>query len=63
MIGVLEKDAGVALTWLSQNQMIANPEKCHVILIRKDETNTSRESLNIKGEILKSESQNAASSY
>ena len=55
LIGVLEKEAGIALTWLKHNQMIANPEKFHVILLRKDRTNTSGETLNIKGELLKSE--------
>ena len=55
MIGVLEKEAGVALNWLKQNQMIANPEKFHAILIRKDQTNTSRENLIINGELIKSE--------
>ena len=33
LIGVLEKEAGVALNWLKENQMIANPEKFHAILI------------------------------
>ena len=35
--------------------MIANPEKVHAVLIRKDETNTSGENLIIKGELTKSE--------
>ena len=35
--------------------MIANPEKFYVILIRKDQTNTCGESVNIKGVILMSE--------
>ena len=55
LIGVLEKEAGVALNWLNQNQMIANPEKFHAILIRKDQTNTSGENLIINGELIKSE--------
>ena len=55
LIGVLEKEAGVALNWLKQNQMIANPEKFHASLIRKDQTNTSGENLIINGELIKSE--------
>ena len=55
LIGVLEEEAGVALTWLKQNQMIANPEKFHVLLIRKDQTNTSGENFNIQGKMIKSE--------
>ena len=49
LIGVLEQEAGVALTWRKQNQMIANPEKFHALLIRKDQTNTSGENFNIQG--------------
>ena len=52
---VLEKEAGVALNWLKQNQMIANPEMFHAILTRKYQTNTSSENLIIKGELIKSE--------
>ena len=55
MIEVLEEEAGVALTWLKQNQMIANPEKFHALLIRKDQTNTSGENFNIQGKMIKSE--------
>ena len=55
LIEVLEEEAGVALTWLKQNQMIANPEKFHALLIRKDQTNTSGENFNIQGKMIKSE--------
>ena len=55
MIGVLEKEAGLALNWLKQNQMIANPETFHASLIRKDQTNTSGENLILNGELIKSE--------
>ena len=33
--------ARVALNWVKQNHIIANPEMFHVIFIRKDQTNTS----------------------
>ena len=52
-IGVLEEEAGVILNWLKGNQMIANPEKFHAVLIKKDQTNLSLE--NLKGEQVKSE--------
>ena len=52
---MLEEEAGVALTWLKQNQMIANPEKFHALLIRKDQTKTSGENFNIQGKMVKSE--------
>ena len=55
LIGVLEEEAGVALTWLKQNQMIANPEKFDALLIKKDQTNTSGENFNIHGKTFKSE--------
>ena len=55
LIGVLEEEAGIALTWLKQNQMIANPEKFHALLIKKDQTNTCGENINIQGKIIKSE--------
>ena len=53
--GVLKEETGVALNWLKENQMIANPEKNHAILIKKDQTNLSEENLNFKGEQIKSE--------
>ena len=46
---------GVALSWLKQNEMIANPEKFHAILLRKNQTSTSGEKINIDGEIIKFE--------
>ena len=54
-IEVIEEEAGVALTWLKQNQMIANPEKFHALLIRKDQTNTRGENFDIQGKTIKSE--------
>ena len=55
LIGILEEEAGLAVNWLKQNQMIANPEKFHAMLIKKDQTNLSGENLNIKGEQMKPE--------
>ena len=55
LIEVLEEEAGAALTWLKQNQMIANPEKFHALLIRKNPINTSGENFNIQGKMIKSE--------
>ena len=43
------------MTWLKHNQMIANPEKFHVIFLRRDQMNASEETVNIKGEPFKSE--------
>ena len=55
LINILEKETGVALNWLEQNEMIANPEKFHALLLRKNQTNTSGEQININGKIIKSE--------
>ena len=55
MFGVLEKETRVALTWLKQNQLIANPEKFLATLIRKDQTNTRGANLVVNGELIKSE--------
>ncbi len=55
LINILEKESGVALAWLEQNEMIANPEKFHALLLRKNQTNTSGEQININGKIIKSE--------
>ena len=55
LVNTLEKETGVALSWLKQNEMIANPEKFHSILLRKSRTNTSGEKINIDGEIINSE--------
>ena len=35
LINILEKVSGVALAWLEQNEMIANPEKFHALMLRK----------------------------
>ena len=55
LIGALEEEASVALSLLTENQVIANPEKFHAILIKKDQTNLSGENLNINSEQIKSE--------
>ena len=55
LIEVLEEEAGVALTWLKQNQMIANPEKFHALVTKKDQTNTNGEDFNIQGKTFISE--------
>ena len=37
LINILEKQSGVALAWLEQNEMIATPEKFHTLLLRKNQ--------------------------
>ena len=53
LIEILEEEAGVLLSWLKQDQMIANPEKFHALLIKKDQTNTRGENFSIQGKTIK----------
>ena len=55
LVNTLEQETGVALSWLENNEMIANPEKFHATLLRKNQTNTSGEPVNINGKMIKSE--------
>ena len=47
IVDILERETGVALSWLEQNEMIASPEKFHAILLRKNQRNTSGEELTL----------------
>ena len=55
LVRTLEAEAGVALDWLKENYMIANPSKFHALLIKKDQTTTSGERISIQGKTIKSE--------
>ena len=55
LVDILEKETGVALSWLKQNEMIANPEKCRAILLRRNQTSTGGEKINFDGEKINSE--------
>ena len=55
LVDTLEKETGVALSWLKQNEMIPNHEQFHAILLRKNQTSTSGEKINVDGEIINSE--------
>ena len=55
LVSILEKEKGVALSWLELSEMIANPEKFPAILLRKNKSNTSGEKLKINGKIINSE--------
>ena len=52
---MLEREACVALTWLNGNEMIANPENFHALLVKKDQTDTTGHSISIQGKTVKSE--------
>ena len=55
LIKVLEKETNNAVSWLSRNNMIANPEKFHCIIISKDISDTSGIDINITNKTIKSE--------
>ena len=55
LVDILEKETGVALSRLELNEMIANTEKLHAILLRKNKSNTTGEKFNINGKIINSE--------
>ena len=55
LVRALEAEAGIALDWLKENYMIANPSKFHALLIKKDQTTTSGERISIQGKTIKSE--------
>ena len=55
LVKVLENEADRALSWLEQNEMIANPNKFHAPFVKKDPTNTCGISLDFQGHSIKSE--------
>ena len=55
LIKILEKESDVAITWLNENRMIANPEKFHSLIITKDKTDNSGIELTINNKSIKSE--------
>ena len=40
LVNTLQTEMGIALFWLEQNEIIANPEKFHAIILRKNKANT-----------------------
>ena len=55
LIDVMEGGANISLERLKNNDMIANPEKFHALLIRKDQSDTSGINISIQGKSIKSE--------
>ena len=54
LVNALESDSKIAIDWLEENHMIANPDKFHAIVLNRqgDKTDTP---FDINGEIIKSE--------
>ena len=55
LVKVLEEEAGNALPWIDQNEMIANPNKFHALFVEKDQTDTSGINLDFPGQSIQSE--------
>ena len=55
LVNILENEADSALSWLEQNEMIANPNKFHALFVEKDQTNTCGINLDFQGHSVKSE--------
>ena len=55
LVKVLEEEAGNALSWLDQNEMIANPNKFHALFVKKDQTDTFGINLDFLGQSIQSE--------
>ena len=49
LIKILEHESSIAISWLNENKMIANPEKFHAIVVTKN-INVSINGKNIKSE-------------
>ena len=48
LVRVLERESNAALTWLEQNEMIANPDKFHALLVRKDRKDASGQNISFQ---------------
>ena len=55
LVKVLEEEAGNALSWLDQNEMVANPNKFHALFVKEDQTDTSGINLDFLGQSIQSE--------
>ena len=55
LLKVLEGEANVALKWLKENEMIANPGKFQAILIKKDRSDTTGIDISLSDKNIKSE--------
>ena len=55
LLKVLEGEANVALKWLKENEMTANPGKFQAILIKNDRSDTSGIDISLSNKNIKSE--------
>ena len=55
LINNLECEANTALSWLASNNMIANPDKFHSIILSKNRIDTSDLKVKVGNKVIKSE--------
>ena len=55
LVRILEQESNVAIDWLERNQMIANPDKFHAVLVTKSRDDTTGKKLMIQGKQIQSE--------
>ena len=56
LVKILQQESNVAIDWLERNQMIANPDKFHAVLVAKRRDDTVGEKLIIQAKQIQSES-------
>ena len=55
LINILKQETNTAISWLINNNMIANPEKFHCIILTKNKADTSEIEVRISDKVIKSE--------
>ena len=55
LVRILEQESNIAIDWLERNQIIANPDKFHAILVTRGEMTQHGEKLIIQGKQIQSE--------
>ena len=55
LINILKQETNTAISWLTNNNMIANPETFHCIILTKNKADTSEIEVRISDKVIKSE--------
>ena len=55
LINILKQETNTAISWLTNKNMIANPEKFHCIILTKNKSDTSEIEVRISDKVIKSE--------
>ena len=55
LINIIKQETNTAISWLTNNNMIANPETFHCIILTKNKADTSEIQVRISDKVIKSE--------